>query len=141
MSAVERNILTVVEPTIELDELEITDVESGTENSDGDTMKEKPSKFSTMIPLIRINSYEVQGDKLETFELKCTGFYPTCKFSFYDRDGMFTARFFPKDGDIILLHFNHPESEIYLGVKNAIQKLKEMGNIRFGIISNHLLNK
>lgn len=46
-----------------------------------------------------------------------------------------------KDGDIILLHFNHPESEIYLGVKNAIQKLKEMGNIRFGIISNHLLNK
>ena len=46
-----------------------------------------------------------------------------------------------KDGDIILLHFNHPESEIYLGVKNAIQKLKEMGNIRFGIISNHLSNK
>ena len=46
-----------------------------------------------------------------------------------------------KDGDIILLHFNHPESEIYLGVKNAIQKLKEMGNIKFGIISNHLLNK
>ena len=43
-----------------------------------------------------------------------------------------------KDGDIILLHFNHPESEIYLGVKNAIQKLKEMGNIRFGIISNHI---
>ena len=96
MSAVERNILTVVEPTIVLDELEITDVESGTENSDGETMKEKPSKFSTMIPLIRINSYEVQGDRLETFELKCTGFYPTCKFSFYDRDGMFTARFFPK---------------------------------------------
>ena len=43
-----------------------------------------------------------------------------------------------KDGDIILLHFNHPESEIYFGVKNAIEKLKEKGNIRFGIISNHL---
>ena len=41
MSAVERNILTVVEPTIVLDELEMTDVESGTENSDGETMKEK----------------------------------------------------------------------------------------------------
>ena len=64
MSAVERNILTVIEPTIELDELEITDVESGTENSDNNTIKEKPSKFSTMIPLIRINSYEVQGDRL-----------------------------------------------------------------------------
>ena len=40
MSAVERNILTVVEPTIVLDELEMTDVESGTENSDDETMKE-----------------------------------------------------------------------------------------------------
>ena len=69
MSAVERNILTVVEPTIVLDELEMTDVESGTENSDDETMKEKPSKFSTMIPLIRINNYEVQGDRLEMFEL------------------------------------------------------------------------
>lgn len=45
-----------------------------------------------------------------------------------------------KDGDIILLHFNHPESEIYLGVKNAIEKLREKGNIRFGIISNQLGN-
>ena len=46
-----------------------------------------------------------------------------------------------KDGDIILLHFNHPESEIFLGVKNAIEKLREKGNIRFGIISNQLGNK
>lgn len=45
-----------------------------------------------------------------------------------------------KDGDIILLHFNHPESEIYLGVKNAIEKLREKGDIRFGIISNYLVN-
>ena len=82
MSAVERNILTVIEPSIELDELEMADVESGTENSDGVTMKEKPSKFSTMIPLIRVNSYEVQGDRLEMFQLNCTGFYPTCRFSF-----------------------------------------------------------
>ena len=93
MSAVERNILTVVEPSIELDELEMTDVESGSENSDGTTMKEKPSKFSTMIPLIKINSYEVQGDRLETFILNCTGFYPTCKFSFFDRWDVYCTSF------------------------------------------------
>jgi hypothetical protein len=130
MSAVERNILTVVEPTIELDELEITDVESGTENSDGDTMKEKPSKFSTMIPLIRINSYEVQGDKLETFELKCIGFYPTCKFSFYDRDGMFTARFFPKDGDIIQLYIRSQGDETTfkpIRIDFTVEKITPLG--------------
>jgi len=93
MSAVERNILTVIEPTIELDELEVIDVESGTENSQGTSMKEKPTKFTSMIPIIRVNGYDVQGDRLEMFELSCTGFYPTCRFSFYDRDGMFTVRY------------------------------------------------
>lgn len=101
MSAVERNILTVIEPTIALDELEVTDVESGTENSEGVSMKEKPTKFTSMIPLVRVNSFDVQGDRLNMFELESTGFYPTCRFSFTDVDGMFTARFFPKDGDII----------------------------------------
>ena len=48
-SIVERNILTVIEPTIELDPLEIPDAESGTENSDGLTMKEKPSLLQDFI--------------------------------------------------------------------------------------------
>ena len=130
MSAVERNILTVIEPTIELDELEITDVESGTENSDGTTIKEKPSKFSSMIPLVRINTYEVQGDRLETFELESTGFYPTCRFSFYDRDGMFTARFYPKDGDIIQLYIRSQGNETTfkpIRIDFTIEKIEPLG--------------
>ena len=39
MSAVERNILTIFEPTIELDELSMPDVESGSENSQGAAIK------------------------------------------------------------------------------------------------------
>lgn len=130
MSTVERNILTVIEPTMELDELEITDVESGSENSDGNTVKEKPSKFSTMIPLIRINSYEVQGDRLEMFELDCTGFYPTCRFSFFDRDGMFTARFFPKDGDIIQLYIRSQGDETTfkpIRIDFTVEDIKPLG--------------
>jgi hypothetical protein len=130
MSTVERNILTIIEPTIELDELEMTDVESGTENSDGDTMKEKPTKFSTMIPLIKINSYEVQGDRLELFQLKSVGFYPTCKFSFYDRDGMFTARFFPKDGDIIQLYIRSQGNETTfkpIRIDFTVEKITPLG--------------
>lgn len=111
MSAIERNILTIIKPAIVLDELAIPDFESGSENSDGATMKENPSKYSTVIPVIRINQYEVQGDRLEIFELDCTGFYPICRFTFSDRDGLFTARHFPKDGDIIQVYIRSAGEE------------------------------
>lgn len=108
---IERNILTIIEPTIELDELSIPDVESGTENSNGQVMKEKLSKFSQMIPEIRINGYDVQGDRLEFFRLRNTEFYPTCRIIFSDVDGFFLARFFPKDGDLIQVHIRSQGDE------------------------------
>ena len=39
-------------------------------------------------------------------------------------------------GDIILMHFNHPGSEVFLGVKDAIEELK--GSVKFGLISDYL---
>lgn len=130
MSAVERNILTVIEPTIELDELEVIDVESGTENSQNTSMKEKPTKFTSMIPIIRVNGYDVQGDRLEMFELECTGFYPTCRFSFFDRDGMFTARYYPKDGDIIQLYIRSQGDETTfkpIRIDFTVEDIKPLG--------------
>jgi len=111
MSQVERNILTIIEPTLELDELSIPDAESGTTNSEGLTMKEKPSKFSSVTPLIRINSYEVQTDRLVSFKLRNTRFYPTCRIIFDDVDGFFLSRFFPKDGDLIQVNIRSQGDE------------------------------
>jgi len=108
---IERNILTIIEPTIELDELSMPDVESGTDNSNNETMKEKPSKVSQMIPLIRINQYEIQGDRLNAFKLRNVGFYPTIRIIFDDVDGFFLARFFPKDGDLIQLYIRSQGDE------------------------------
>ena len=133
MSAVDRNILTVIEPAIVLDELAIPDFESGSDNQVGDgepPMVEKGSKFSTMIPLIRVNQYEIQGDRLEMFELSCTGFYPTCRFSFIDRDGLFTARHYPKDGDIIQLNIRSQGEETTfkpIRIDFTIEDIKPMG--------------
>jgi hypothetical protein len=110
-SIVERNILTITEPTIELDPLEILDGESGTENSDGEIMKEKPSEFSSAIPDIRVNGYTVQGDRLNLFSLKNNGFYPTCRIQFADVDGLFTARFYPKDGDLVQVNIRSQGDE------------------------------
>ena len=72
---VDRNILTIIEPALELDPLSIPDVESGTENSDGETSKEPLSKSSTAIPTIIINGYNVQADKLKLFILNNNLFY------------------------------------------------------------------
>ena len=95
-SIVERNILTIIEPAIELDALEMVDVESGSDNSDGRTSKEKPSKFSQVIPVIDINGYEVQGDRLNYFCLQNNAFYPTCKIAFDDVDGILLLGFILK---------------------------------------------
>ena len=56
-SIIERNILTIIEPAIQLDPLEILDIESDSENSDGAKQQIKPSKFSQVIPVVRINSF------------------------------------------------------------------------------------
>ena len=110
-SIVERNILTIIEPAIQLDPLEILDIESGTENSDNLTQQIKPSKFSQVVPVIRVNSYDVQMDRLNFFSLKNDAFYPTCKIQFADVDGMFTARFYPKDGDLIQINIRSQGDE------------------------------
>lgn len=110
-SIVERNILTVIEPAIELDPMEILDIESGTENSDDTTIKEKPSKFSQVVPDIRINGYDVQMDRLNLFSLKNDAFYPTIKIQFADVDGFFTSRFYPKDGDLIQVNIRSQGDE------------------------------
>lgn len=130
MSAIERNILTVIEPAIVLDELAIPDVESGTENSNGETIKEKPSKFANVIPVIKVNQYDVQGDKLEMFEIDCTGFYPTCRFTFNDNDGMFTARHFPKDGDLIQVYIRSAGEETTfkpIRIDFTVEDIKPLG--------------
>ena len=110
-SIVERNILTVIEPAIVLDPMEILDVESDSANSDDGTIKEKPSKFSSVVPDIRINGYDVQMDRLNLFSLKNDAFYPTCKIQFADVDGFFTSRFYPKDGDLIQLNIRSQGDE------------------------------
>jgi hypothetical protein len=101
---IERSILTVIEPTIVLDELKIPDLESKTENAEIGSAEIPLSKVYSVIPLIRINELDIQLDRLEMFVLNCSGFYPTCRFSFFDRDNFFTARHFPKDGDIIQVY-------------------------------------
>jgi hypothetical protein len=110
-SIVERNILTILEPAIELDPLEILDRESGGDNADGMSMKEKPSLQSSMVPEIKVNSYDVGMENLNVFILENSEFYPTIRLQFVDANGTFTARFYPKDGDIVQVNIRSQGDE------------------------------
>ena len=110
-SIVERNILTIIEPAIKLDPLEILDRESGTANSDGEAMKDKPSLFSQLVPEIKVNGYDVSTEALNIFILENNAFYPTLRLQFGDVDGLFTARFYPKDGDLVQVNIRSQGDE------------------------------
>ncbi len=112
---IERNILTIIEPEIALDPLEMPDGESekAKPSAGGEgLLKEAPSKFTGgMLPLIRINEYEVQADRLTSFNLNLTGFIPTMRVSFQDVDGSFMARFYPTDGTTMQLNIRSQGEE------------------------------
>ena len=110
-SNLERSILTVLEPAIQLDELSIADSESRTEDSVKPNTQIANSKIYNITPLIRINQYEINPDNLVSFKLVNTGFYPTMKVVFKDNDTSFMARFFPKDGDVIQLYIRSQGDE------------------------------
>jgi hypothetical protein len=110
---IERNILTVLEPEIMLDPLDMPDAESGTENMETEgALKTPPSKFTGgMLPIIRIKQYEVQADRLTAFNLNLTGFIPTMRVSFEDVDTTFMARHYPTDGDVMQLNIRSQGDE------------------------------
>lgn len=110
-SNLERSILTIIEPTIVLDELVIADSESATPDSVTPNTQIANSKIYNVTPLVRINQYEVNPDNLISFRLSNTGFYPTLKVIFNDIDTSFTARFFPKDGDVAQLYIRSQGDE------------------------------
>jgi hypothetical protein len=110
-SDLERSILTVIDPTIVLDELVIADAESGTQDSVTPNTQILNSKIYNVTPLVRINQYEVNPDNLVSFRLSNTGFYPTLKVIFKDVDTSFMARFFPKDGDVAQLYIRSQGDE------------------------------
>ena len=83
MANISNEILTITEPSIELDTIEIINVESG----DSATGTLVPSKVvGGFIPYVVINKLEISLDDLRRFELNTRGFVPTLSISFTDKN-------------------------------------------------------
>lgn len=124
MGAISNNILTITEPSIELESFEIVDIESGNEGSDGpggedrQTKKDNLSKFTGgTYPAIRVNGYDFNRENILAFELRLSGIVPRMSVSVNDSKGLFNNGQYPKDGDTLSLYIRSNDEEIYKPIR------------------------
>tara|TARA_R110001592_G_scaffold62377_2_gene190855 strand:- start:4433 stop:6007 length:1575 start_codon:yes stop_codon:yes gene_type:complete len=118
MSATEFNILTITEPTIELEPFEISDSESGTSEDDGPKDLPESSTFiGDTYPAIRVNSYDFNKGDIAFFNLEINGFLPRLTVTVEDNAGMFTINSYPKDGDCLMLIIKSKDEDLYKPIR------------------------
>jgi len=120
------DILVLDDPTIELEELSIDDIESGTENQESFVANNSvKSNSASLSPIVKINNFVLNATYLTDFSIDCTGFVPTCNLSFYDITEQFTEVNYPKDGDLM---------KVYIGTGGKEETWKPI-RIDFQILS------
>jgi len=119
MGAVSNNILTITEPSIELDPFDIPDIESGNEEG-GDRNKQNINASKVVggpSPAIRINEYDFAPNDIRNFTLTLGEFLPELRVSVEDSKGVFNLSSYPKDGDCLMLYIRSADEEIYKAIR------------------------
>jgi hypothetical protein len=95
----EGKILTVIEPTLKLDELKFKayNEQEGDNPGDNNTTRELGIEF----PLVVINGYRFFENDIKALEIELSSAVPTISLSLVDNKGIFTADNFPRDGDVV----------------------------------------
>ena len=109
--AVDNHILTITEPTIELDELIFGsyDEESGATKSS--------SAYGDTVPFIHINGYTFKDSDIISFELNMQGTIPTLNVNIFDSRNQFTADTFPRDGDVLSLRIASKQTDTFKDIR------------------------
>lgn len=96
-------IRSVLDPSIQLDEMSMVDNEEGTDDSEGNiTSARKMSKQAGAVaPFIRINGYTFPVEDILESKLSVTGSRPSFSFTARVSDTSFYSINYPKDGDLI----------------------------------------
>ena len=95
----EGKILTILEPTLELDKYKF--------DSEGEQDGDNPGEHNTTrdmgveFPLIIINGYTFMQNDVRSFEISNEGLVPTISLSIVDNSANFNVESFPRDGDVI----------------------------------------
>lgn len=139
MALIDRDILTITEPTIKLDEIFIEDMDSD------DAQKESSTKNPTppikqqvfeggIVPVIQIGSNKIGQDDLEDMRLNLNGFIPTMSISVMDTFNKLSSIEYPLDGTVVSLYLRPRPIEEYRPIRidfdiMGISSVPRLGNI------------
>lgn len=131
------SIYAKIEPTIALKEMDIDDIESGTENENTEESNNKssvmgdkiPSLQSHYTPIVKINDYIVMSNSILNLEIDCNYMIPTISVTFYDLDDSFSTRNFPKDGDVLCFYMGAGDGEKTFKPIRADFNIKNITNL------------
>ena len=123
--SVSSNILTVLEPTIVLDEVQLPNMAE----DEGRGPNQIPSKRAgDLVPMVIINGYTLSDTDLLQFELSLTEEMPKLYIKFSDSRNMFTIDNYPRDGGIINVRLASKNPEIYKSIRLDFDIIRVYGN-------------
>ena len=117
--ALSTKILTILDPTIPLEEMAIADTENseGTVDLPADSMIKKSEIVGDLAPFIKIEGFMFNFRDITRLELDETKFLPTIKVILQDNSGAFAKAYFPKTKPILNLYIKS-KSEKYKPIRN-----------------------
>lgn len=130
--AITNHILTVIEPTIKLDEFRFKSYKE--EEGKSNTSK---SYGSDNEPVIIVNGYQFNAYDIKAMEIDVTGVIPTISLTLIDTNGQFGIDTFPRDGDVINLRIQPRQKDVYRNIKIDFDidnvETPPVGSIEYGI--------
>ena len=110
MAALDNHILTIIEPTLELDKIEFPSFGEGEGNEKADTSHD----YNVMV---HINNYTFGDDNVKSMKLGVDSKIPTLELVLMDLEGLFSADTYPRDGDVISIRLGSRQKEIYKDIR------------------------
>ena len=122
MATVDRDILTIVEPTIPLDEVFVEDQDSEEAKKKEDTKNpEPPVKQQGMeggiYPMIQIGSNKVTQSDIESMRLELNSFIPEMTIEISDGSNKMTDLEYPLDGTVVSLYLRPMPMDEYRPIR------------------------
>lgn len=110
MAALDNHILTVLEPTIKLDEVQFPSHGEGEGNEKADTSPE-------YLVLVTVNNYTFSDENIKSMSLNVSGKIPSLQLVLEDSQGLFKADTYPRDGDVVNIRIGARQKETYKDIR------------------------
>jgi hypothetical protein len=129
MATIDRDILTIVEPTIEVDMVFVEDEESqdakkeSSPENQNQTMSQQ-SYEGGVYPMVQIGSNKILQEDLDSMELNLEGLIPTATFTVSDTTNKFTDVEYPLDGTVVSLYLRPRPIDEYRPIRIDFDILK-----------------